>query len=113
MDTSTHPLSWSPFSSGFWLPFKSLVTTASESIKASKSTQRESGSALPEKRPMNLSLPLEVVQEVISPQQIVIIEYFGQLLIRRFQEVLRRKLIVNTSKVSQLLPISFSRGDGH
>jgi len=62
---------------------------------------------------MNLSLPLEVVQEVISPQQIVIIEYFGQLLIRRFQEVLRRKLIVNTSKVSQLLPISFSRGDGH
>jgi len=62
---------------------------------------------------MNVLLPLEVVQEVISPQQIVIIEYFGQLLIRRFQEALRRKLIVNTSKVSQLLPISFSRGDGH
>ena len=89
------------------------LDTASESAKASKSTHPESGSALPKKRPMNVRLPLEVVQEVISIQQVVIIEYFGQLLIRRFQEVLRRKLIVNTSKVSQLLPIYFSRGDGH
>jgi len=88
------------------------LETASESAKASKSTQPESGSALSIKRPMKVGLPLEVVQEVISIQQVVIIEYFGQLLIRRFQEVLRRKLIVNTSKVSQLLPTSFSRGDG-
>lgn len=34
-------------------------------------------------------LPLELIQEVISIQQVVIIEYFGQLLFRRFQEVLR------------------------
>jgi hypothetical protein len=62
---------------------------------------------------MNVRLPLEVVQEVISIQQVVIIEYFGQLLIRQFQEALRRKLIVNTGKMGQLLPTSFSRGDGH
>jgi len=88
------------------------LDTASESAKTSKSTQPESGSTLPKKRPMNIGLPLEVVQEVISIQQIVIIEYFGQLLIRHFQEALRRKLIVNTSKVSQLLPLGVSRGDG-
>ena len=89
------------------------LDTVSESLKISKSTQSESRSALPKKRSMNVRLPLEVVQEVISIQQVVIIEYFGQLLIRRFQEVLRRKLIVNTRKISQLLPTSFPRGDGH
>ena len=89
------------------------LDTASESAKLSKPTRPESGSALPIKRSMNIGLPLEVVQEVINIQQVVIIEYFGQLLIRRFQEVLRRKLIVNTSKIRQLLPTSFSRGDGH
>jgi hypothetical protein len=88
------------------------LDTASESAKASKSTCAESDSALPTKRPMSLALPLEVVQEVISIQQVVIIEYFGQLLVRRFQEALRRKLIVNTSKASQLLPLAISRGDG-
>ena len=88
------------------------LETASESAKASKSTRPESGSSLSIKRPINIGLPLEVVQEVISIQQVVIIEYFGQLLIRRFQEALRRKLIVNTSKINRLLPTSFSRGDG-
>lgn len=34
-------------------------------------------------------LPLELIQEVISIQQLVIIEYFGQLLFNRFREVLR------------------------
>ena len=89
------------------------LDTASESLKVSKSTRSESRFALPTKRSMNVRLPLEVVQEVISIQQVVIIEYFGQLLIRRFQEALRRKPIVNTSKMGQLLPTSFSRGDGH
>jgi hypothetical protein len=89
------------------------LETVSESAKASKPTHSESGPALSTKCSINVGLPLEVVQEVIGIQQVVIIEYFGQLLIRRFQEVLRRKLIVNTNKISQLLPTSFSRGDGH
>lgn len=33
-------------------------------------------------------LPLEFVQEVISVQHLIILEYFGQLLFRRFQEVI-------------------------
>ena len=89
------------------------LDAASESAKTTTSTRAKRDAVLSTRRPHNPLLPLEVVQEVISIQQVVIIEYFGQLLIRRFQEALRRKLIVNTSKVSQLLPTSFSRGDGH
>ena len=89
------------------------LNAASESAKTSKSNQPETGTVLATKRPHNPLLPLEVVQEVISIQQVVIIEYFGQLLIRLFQEALRKKLIVNTSKMGQLLPTSFSRGDRH
>lgn len=89
------------------------LNAASESAKNSTSTRAKRDAALSTGRSHNPLLPLEVVQEVISIQQVVIIEYFGQLLIRRFQEVLRRKLIVNTGKVGQLLPLALSRGDGH
>jgi hypothetical protein len=41
-------------------------------------------------------LPHQFVQEVIGIQHLIIIEYFGQLLIKRFQEVLRRQPFVNT-----------------
>jgi hypothetical protein len=41
-------------------------------------------------------LPIEYVQEVIGIQHLVIIEYLAQLLFRRFQEVLRGQLVVNT-----------------
>lgn len=48
-------------------------------------------------------LPLEYVQEVIGIQHLVIIEYFGQLIHRRFQEVIRRQLIVKTKKITGLI----------
>ena len=42
-------------------------------------------------------LPPEVVQEVMGAQAFVIIEYLAQQLLRRFQEVIRRQVSVNTS----------------
>ena len=42
-------------------------------------------------------LPPEVVQEVMGAQTYVIIEYLAQQLLRRFQEVMRRQVSVNTS----------------
>ena len=41
-------------------------------------------------------LPHPFVQEVIGIQHLIIIEYFGQLLVSRFQDVLKRQLYVNT-----------------
>lgn len=61
----------------------------------------------------NSGLPLGYVQEVISIQHLIIIEYFGQLLYRRFQEVIRRQVAVNTGQRRQLLPGGFSRCDRH
>ena len=49
-------------------------------------------------------LPLSYVQEVISIQHIIIIEYFAQLLSRRFQEVLRAQPTVMTRKTGRLPP---------
>lgn len=42
-------------------------------------------------------LPYEVIQEVMGVQACVIIEYVAQQLLRRFQEVIRRQVPVNTS----------------
>ena len=58
-------------------------------------------------------LPLGCVQEVIGIEHVVIIEYFGQLLFRRFQEVLRRQVIVNTAKLRGLSPAGVSRCNRH
>jgi hypothetical protein len=41
---------------------------------------------------------------VISIQHIIIIEYFGQLLVRRFQEVLRSQPTVMTRETGRLPP---------
>ena len=56
-------------------------------------------------------LPHLLVQEVISIQHLIIIEYFGQLIMSRFQEVLRSQAIVNTGKVNRLIGVTCSRGD--
>jgi hypothetical protein len=48
-------------------------------------------------------LPLQFVQEVMGLQQLIIIEYLAQLLIRRFQEALRSQVAVNERKISQLM----------
>jgi hypothetical protein len=47
-------------------------------------------------------LPQERVQEVIGIEHLVIIEYLVQQLVRRFQEVIRAKVTVNTGQVGQL-----------
>jgi len=44
------------------------------------------------------------VQEVIGVQQLIMIEYLGRLLIRRFQDVIRRQHIGIVRKLSQLPP---------
>jgi len=49
-------------------------------------------------------LPLFYVQEVISIQHLIIIEYFGQLLFRRFQEVLRAQPTVMKEEMTRLSP---------
>ena len=49
-------------------------------------------------------LPLFYVQEVIGIQHLVIIEYLGQLLFRRFQEVLRAQPVVITKEPLRLPP---------
>ena len=56
-------------------------------------------------------LPLGFVQEVIGVQHLLIIEYLAQLLMRRFQEVLRGQLVGNTGQLKQLPRMGFSRGD--
>jgi len=58
-------------------------------------------------------LPLGYVQEVISIQDLIIIEYFGQLLFRRFQDVIRGQVVINTEQRRRLLPGGFSRCDRH
>jgi hypothetical protein len=58
--------------------------------------------ALPKGRGMGVAprfqsgLPREKVQEVIGIEHLVIMEYWGQLLLRRFQEVIRVKVAVRT-----------------
>jgi len=47
-------------------------------------------------------LPLEFVQEVMGVQHWIIIEYLAQLLIRRFQEALRKQAVVNERQTAQL-----------
>jgi hypothetical protein len=74
------------------------------------STETPSGSPSLKSR-MKSGLPLGYVQEVMGIEHVVIIEYFGQLLFRRFQEVIKRQLIVNTEKVRRLPGAGFSRGD--
>jgi hypothetical protein len=71
----------------------------------------QSGRICKVKSPLRSGLPLEVVQEVISIQHIIILEYFGRLLFRRFQEVIKGQVIVKTREVRRLLPVGFSRAD--
>ena len=72
-------------------------------IIAATETQRQSPSLKLNHR-LKSGLPLSYVQEVISIQHLIIIEYFGQLLFRRFQEVLRAQLTVMTGEIARLPP---------
>jgi hypothetical protein len=72
-------------------------------IIAATETQNQSPSLKLNNR-LKSGLPLSYVQEVISIQHLIIIEYFGQLLFRRFQEVLRAQLTVMTGEIARLPP---------
>jgi len=60
----------------------------------------------------NLKLPRREVQEATGAKLLVIIEYFGQLLIKCIQEAKRVQPIENKGKNKRLLPGAISRGDG-
>lgn len=64
-------------------------------------------------KPLRSKLPLEAVQEVIGIQQLIIIEYFGAHLLRRFQEVIRMQAIEMTHNLRRLPLEAHSRVDGH
>ena len=81
--------------------FKS--TYLQKKIIAATETQHQTPSLELNTR-LKSGLPLSYVQEVISIQHIIIIEYFGQLLFRRFQEVLRAQPTVITRKTGRLPP---------
>lgn len=70
----------------------------------------ETEKACPKNR-LKSGLPLQYVQEVIGVQHVIIIEYFGQLLVSRFQEVLKGQVIVNTGKIRRLPKMEFPRSD--
>jgi hypothetical protein len=76
----------------------------------------ESGGSTPSsttRSRFNSGLPLGYVQEVIGIQHLIIIEYFGQLIYRRFQEMIRGQVVVNKGQRRQLPPGRFSRCDRH
>lgn len=72
--------------------------------KLSAACQPGTPPSLQPKPRFKTGLPHLFVQEVISIQHLIIIEYFGQLLFRRFQEVLRAQPVVITRKINQLPP---------
>ena len=79
---------------------------AAQSDEPSKAHTRASPKSLSKS-----GLPFRFVQEVIGVQHLIIIEYLAQLLMRRFQEVLKGQLTVNTGQTKQLPRMGFSRGD--
>lgn len=63
-------------------------------LAAEEDKQNKSGKASPNN---HLDLPWQEIQEEIGVKQVVIIEYILQLLMRRFQELIKAQLTVNTS----------------
>ena len=88
------------------LVLQKKLEAAVQSDKASQAPTRA-----PPKSLSPSGLPLGFVQEVIGVQHLVIIEYLAQLLMRRFQEVLRGQLFGNTGQIRKLPRTGFSRGD--
>jgi hypothetical protein len=66
-------------------------------IEAAKNQQASSGG------PGSL-LPRRYVKEVIEVQLVVILEYLGQQLLRRQQEVIKRQAVVNNRQSGRLPP---------
>ena len=68
---------------------------------------------VPLKSRFKSGLPLLYVQEVIDIQHLVIIEYFAQLLLKRFQDVIKAQIVENTKESEQQSPEWISRFDRH
>ena len=66
---------------------------------------------LPFKTPLSSGLPLGVVQDLIGIQHLVIIEYSARHLMRRFQDALKRQVVVMTVKTAPLPRLGCSRCD--
>jgi hypothetical protein len=80
---------------------------AAQSDKTSKPHLSKANTTGAPKSLSRSGLPLQFVQEVIGFQHLIIIDYLAQLLIRRFQEVLKSQVVVNTGQVSQLPSTAF------
>ena len=79
-----------------YLQKKLEAATGANAAQSLSSQPGRSPILLPKSR-LNSGLPLKYVQEVIGIQHVVILEYFAQLLSRRFQDVISRQVFVNTS----------------
>jgi hypothetical protein len=75
--------------------------------------QKKFDAAQPCKSRFKSGLPLPYVQEVIGTQQLIIIEYLTQLVLRRFQDLFRGKALVITGQTGQLPTGGFPRCDRH
>ena len=62
---------------------------------------------------LKTGLPICYVQERIGAQQLIIIEYLGQLLIRRCRHLIHQHSRVNGPRSGQQPGSMFSRGDTH
>jgi hypothetical protein len=76
-----------------------------------KKKEATSTSPSPPRSRIKSGLPLGYVQEVIGVQHLIIIEYFGQLWWRRFQEVIKGQVAVLTGKINRLSWSGFSRAN--
>jgi len=70
------------------------LETQSEPI--STPAQGAAKSLVPPKSRLETGLPIGYVQDVIGIQHLIIIEYFAQLLVRRFQTMIKEQVLVNT-----------------
>jgi hypothetical protein len=70
------------------------------------------GGVCPVRSRFRSGLPHEKVQEVMGVEPLVIMEYLVQLLLRRFQEVIRVKVLVKTGQMGRVSLNGFSRSDG-
>jgi hypothetical protein len=61
------------------------------------SDKRPAKEHIPKSR-IKLGLPLDVIQDVINQKPLVIIDYFVEQLVRRYQAAIQVQLAVNTSK---------------
>ncbi len=73
------------FRSNYLAKKLNAITECGEASETSKTLKSKSKSIVVPRSRLKSGLPLSYVQEVIGIEHLVIIEYFGQLVVRRFQ----------------------------